>query len=136
MIDIITFLQARYDEHEKIINEYMDAYPEWHNEEGDKWYGWRVRGKELVTNYGKIIIEGECGNCGSDESMEGPEFLAMIATSSPWKVLADLKSKRRILEEMSNSYLQTWTAAQTVLNALALPFADHPDYQQEWKRLL
>lgn len=129
--DIITFLQARYAEHEEIITDYLDSY-----DQGDKWRGWKVRGEELVTNYGKIIIEGECADCGSDASIPKTEFLAMIAASDPWKVLADLESKRWVLAELSDH--GSWSIAQmttalNVLSALALPFAEHPDYQQEWK---
>jgi hypothetical protein len=45
---------------------------------------------------------------------------------------ADLAGKRRIVAEMTGRYLESWTAAQTVLNALCLPFADHPDYDPAW----
>jgi hypothetical protein len=48
----------------------------------------------------------------------------------PVRVLAECEAKRRIVERCraSNGY---WGAE--VERMLALPYADHPDYREEWK---
>jgi hypothetical protein len=50
--------------------------------------------------------------------------------------LADCEAKRRIVDDLGN-YRQPhdpdWTTAQVVLKLLALPYADHPDYREEWR---
>ena len=68
--------------------------------------------------------------------------VAMIV--SPARVLAECEAKRRIVERAhraSSAFNQsinptTSGVAMTmdlVLAALALPYADHPDYREEWK---
>jgi hypothetical protein len=42
----------------------------------------------------------------------------------PARVLAECESKRRIVTECG------W---ETVMRHLALPYADHPDYRDEWR---
>jgi hypothetical protein len=63
------------------------------------------------------------------------------------RVLADCEAKRRIVEawqrvdaddRVLNEYAQNaregrQTAFYSVLKLLALPFADHPDFLQEWR---
>ena len=58
---------------------------------------------------------------------------------SPARVLAECEAKRRIVLDLEPGAGEgDWYAGQDhlhaqVLRALALPYADHPDYQQEWK---
>lgn len=47
---------------------------------------------------------------------------------NPVHVLADLKSKRRIVEGFND-----WHHHQGVLELLAVPYADHPEYREEWR---
>jgi hypothetical protein len=47
--------------------------------------------------------------------------------------LADVESKRQIIALVEDEFDGPSYLALTVLAALALPFADHPDYQEEWK---
>ena len=65
---------------------------------------------------------GDCGGC---------EY--------PARVLAECEAKRRIVEQARNYSPELehgdngeW-AFDTVLLALALPYADHPDYREEWR---
>lgn len=51
--------------------------------------------------------------------------VAHIALHDPARVLAECEAKRQIVE-----YVQIETH---VLQLLALPYADHPDYREEWK---
>ena len=54
-----------------------------------------------------------------------------------WRAKAECEAKRRIVESVSHDY--RWNKdhagdlAQMVLDLLALPYADHPDYREEWK---
>jgi hypothetical protein len=58
---------------------------------------------------------------------------------SPARVLADCEAKRRIVEDylaQLNSHRSGWdarTPRDLPLRALALPYSDHPDYQDEWR---
>lgn len=58
---------------------------------------------------------------------------------SPARVLAECEAKRRIVEHYLaelNSHQSGWDARAPQdypLRALALPYADHPDYREEWR---
>lgn len=65
--------------------------------------------------------------------------MRFIRTISPERVLADCASKRRIVTsardyspELEHGDNGSW-AFEEVLRLLALPYATHKDYQQEWK---
>lgn len=82
-----------------------------------------------------------------------PPVSAMSATfvknpMSPDRVLAECEAKRRIVELRYSWNLQAERAteppfgpilkaqvitADTVLRTLAMPYADHPDYREEWR---
>ena len=49
-----------------------------------------------------------------------------IARWDPARVLAECEAKRQLIERVGNP---DWAG----FRILALPYADHPDYQQEWK---
>lgn len=51
--------------------------------------------------------------------------------TSPDYVLADIEAKRQIVELVP--YLSEPGRRGDILRLLALPFADHPDYREEWK---
>ena len=59
----------------------------------------------------------------------------------PTRVLAECEAKRRIIELANEQWgeLDLYTTGEIppewvrVLELLALPYADHPDYRQEWK---
>jgi hypothetical protein len=57
----------------------------------------------------------------------------------PARVLREVEAKRRIVESCSPQSLDNSCAdpgerclAEVTLEALALPYSDHPDYQPEW----
>jgi len=51
-----------------------------------------------------------------------------IARWDPARVLAECEAKRRVVMFMSDEYHEP-----EVLGLLALPYADHPDYREEWR---
>ena len=58
---------------------------------------------------------------------------------SPARVLADCDGGRRIVDDylaQLNSHQSGWdarTPRDLPLRVLALPFAEHPDYRDEWR---
>ena len=51
----------------------------------------------------------------------------------PERVLAECEAKRRIVTTQLQPYPAGHAPATLVLRLLALPYADHPDYRQEWR---
>jgi hypothetical protein len=62
---------------------------------------------------------------------------AHLAPDDPIRVLADSAGKRRIVEECDPDRNAAAVAASgladRVLRELALPYADHADYREEWR---
>jgi hypothetical protein len=63
-----------------------------------------------------------------------------ITRWDPARVLAECDAKRRIVEDLQDELANqhdpeptTLQLADRTLRALALPYADHPDYREEWK---
>ena len=57
---------------------------------------------------------------------------AHIARHDPARVLAECAAKRRIVEGMQPFGPIDDINAEEIFALLALPYADHPDYRQEW----
>lgn len=55
-----------------------------------------------------------------------------IARHDPARVLAECEATRRIVEWATTEGHEQWGVGP-VLNLLALPYADHPDYRAEWR---
>jgi len=53
-----------------------------------------------------------------------------IARFDPVRVLAECEAKRRIVEDWGK--WQTYNGEE-LMQELALPYASHPDYQNEWR---
>jgi hypothetical protein len=61
----------------------------------------------------------------------------------PARVLAECEAKRRIVERYldtkaeaerhDNEYAAEWLGLETALEILTLPYADHPDYREDWR---
>jgi len=60
---------------------------------------------------------------------------------SPQRLRAECEAKRRVIEAVwdwsdalpEKAYSEVGRCQTSVLRALALPHADHPDYRDEWK---
>jgi hypothetical protein len=73
------------------------------------------------------------------------EMAQHIARHDPARVLAECEAKRRIVEEWDAAHRVALASPQysydegiatgllAALYALALPYADHPDYREEWR---
>jgi hypothetical protein len=63
-----------------------------------------------------------------------------VVVWNPARVLAECEAKRKIVEQTVSGFgcltCRDWTAEELLENTLgylALPYADHPDYRQEWQ---
>ncbi|MCX5202510.1 DUF6221 family protein [Streptomyces sp. NBC_00237] len=76
---------------------------------------------------------------GKDERVPVDEFYERYGESAADpQVLADVDAKRRIVDGIADAdphgaHITGMFTAWDVLRLLALPFADHPDYQPEWR---
>jgi hypothetical protein len=111
MDGLVAFLKARLDEDARIAQQ-----ADW---------GTRQHSEAFVT------------------SVSSPGIAPLFGLS-PSRALAEIEAKRRIIEQFTMIHLPTeWTDAgpavgayvkmQWVLKYLALPYADHPEYREEWK---
>ena len=127
MDDLIAFLKTRLDEDEQTAHEATDG--PWVDE-----------------------FSGETGHCVIPaDAMSTREYVAKtqllaalpdarhIARHDPARVLAEVEAKRRLLDwlERTRSWAtdnNLWTYDEAeALKLLALPYADHADYRDEWK---
>ena len=63
---------------------------------------------------------------------DGPSGYVSIVID-PARVLAECAAKRRILRIWFESEFCERDVMNDVIDALALPYADHPDYREEWR---
>lgn len=90
--------------------------------------------------YRSFAGEGPSIHLSTDSELR-PTVAGHIIRHDPVRVLAECEAKRRIVERWEVAYLSLnydefdlWVhkAAGFTLGALALPYADHPDYRPEW----
>jgi len=127
--DLVAFLRARLDSDAAAAR---DAFGE-HNDDGPEWT--EVSSGALSTG---CELHG-IGDSGISRHM---------ARWDPARVLAEVDAKWRILGIYSSwevlarpgagfpiqhDAATTLLAAREVLRALALPYAAHPDYREEWR---
>jgi hypothetical protein len=106
--DLVTFLRERLDEEER-----------------------------LATAASRAGIGVDIGPDGHAVSSH-PDAQDHIATWCPVRVLAEVDAKRRIVEGLAEAdphsgYITGTFAAEDVLCLLALPHAEHPDYDPAWR---
>ncbi|MBN0039372.1 hypothetical protein JN535_04180 [Cellulosimicrobium cellulans] len=67
-------------------------------------------------------------------SVQGdPALAAALARWSPARVLAECEAKRRIVESARRLGSRDGVTPEELLGNLALPYADHPDYDETWR---
>jgi hypothetical protein len=54
---------------------------------------------------------------------------------SPHRVLRECYAKRQTIEVLTRAEAQSdaWHRGQAALQRMVLPYADHPDYRDEWR---
>jgi hypothetical protein len=80
------------------------------------------------------------GRSDTMASYVGDDVAPHIARWDPARVLAECDAKRRVVEDNWAEWEGVYGAPNycsskidEIFRLLALPYADHPDYQQEWK---
>ena len=119
MADLAEFLLARIAEDEAVA---ADA-----NVDSAKWW---VDGPGERSGHWWIY--------GTGQKFAERSTADHIARHDPARVLAECEAKRRIVERASHDYRKydgeriVELAGYTLRN-LALPYADHPDYDEAWR---
>jgi len=89
-------------------------------------------GAEVYTEAGEgVAYDHDAGGVSWDDA----DF---IADHDPARVLAEVEAKRRIVAGIADAdaeaaYIIGTFTAWDVLRLLALPYADHADYREEWR---
>jgi hypothetical protein len=131
MDDLVAFLRARWDCEETRAKA---------TESGDDW-----------RNAGGVLVDRDVdgwnarANAAYIATFLHTEDADHAALWSPGKVLTEIAVRRRILERHSDQHDLLESSRPTVgcrcydgwpcttLRLLALPYAAHPDYREEWK---
>lgn len=122
MDKLITFLRARYDEWEAAAKAMKEVYPTpW--DVSDR--GWMARVVADGPNFADVIVLEQ--NQAPDAGWLS-HVIHHVYLNNPDYVLADVAAKRQIIELVIGAY-----AGYAVLPLLALPFAGHPDYREEFR---
>lgn len=149
MDDLIAFLRARLDE-DKAVARAVEVPHDWHPGPGDDDPEWAP--EELVCMWPpEFHTSYEEDKHWRGLTTESAELAAHIARHDPARVLREVEAKRRIVE-----CHEPWTAANgdiicgrcgrehidgrpgghfpcQTLRLLALRYADHPSYREEWR---
>lgn len=129
--DVVSFLRARLDEDEQIARAASDL--------GASWYvdgrTGEVAAVQPDPEPGDSAVLVTCDSYGLSAAVE-EEQAVHIARHDPACVLRDVEAKRRIID-LCDTEIQGDTdgavTASSTLYLLALPYADHDDYLEEWK---
>lgn len=136
-VDLVEFLRARLDEDEAAAEETLPL----HLRVG------RFRGKDVprwrITKSGTGIIDEDGGTLRAQQIF--PAEAAHVVRHDPARVLREVEAKRELLDrykelvasgkeqghvlggDVGEEYLYC------VLPALALPYSDHPDFDESWR---
>lgn len=107
MSDLSEFLLARLDEDYEVA--YAGEPSPWTE---DEWDGEFEGPREVLGKHGDVTAVCYYGGT-----------YGHVLRFDPTRIIAEIEAKRRIVTECG------WV---TVMALLALPYADHPDYRQEW----
>lgn len=131
MSDLVEFLLARIAEDQLRV----DSIPDWHSTDSARGPGWGSRGSycPLCDHY---MFDG------TEVVTEEAWWDHMENVHRRTRVLAECEAKRRIIAEVREADLASDAPdnieissilARDLLRLLALPYADHPDYRDEWR---
>jgi hypothetical protein len=138
MEDLVQFLRARLDGEAQA--EHRSYRTTWEYADPCISCGRPTTGLTEFSD-GPIAEFQPCGHAIWD-----PAEMAQYRESAPdARVLAEIDSKRRIVDLMAGmlaaaegdsevDHYGGLDAAEGTLELLALPYADHPDYRDEWRR--
>ena len=126
-LTLTDFLLARIAEDEAVARDASPGTPNWEFSES-AWHSWDVR--TVGEKSYQITIDSE----GLSDSVIDHSAGAHVARHDPARVLAECEAKRRVIEECDDydNPSEVLILADQILRHLALPYADHPDYREEW----
>lgn len=133
MSDLADFLLARIAEDEAVVYGIAPGLSPgpWRNHMSDPDAGgqWSVQARQVAPGKTNAVVVSDAAPWslarGSTPAM------AHVARWDPARVLAECEAKRRIVE--LNVYAYDDPPYRYCLRLLALPYADHPDYQESWR---
>jgi hypothetical protein len=146
--DLAAFLRARLEDDEQAAKDAGGKPWAWEQHYGDMCNDPTCEYGELATDDTVLM------NVHAYDVTTEWQGAVHIARHDPARVLADVEAKRQIIEQhepATVSYLpsrergcvtcstaQTWDAQANEANCqtlrlLALPYADHPEYRDEWR---
>jgi hypothetical protein len=140
-VELVDFLRARLDEDERVAREAAQHAGAALATAAAREGAWKppYDGPEWWNDYDHIFVVCDrpgqprkvmIADCGSGAFTLTPH----IARHDPARILAEVEAKRRIVDryawlcEHGDTGGTAW-----VLPLLALPYADHPDYRNEWR---
>lgn len=138
--DLVAFLRARLDEDEAAARAIRDCGP-WRYNPAKHWRKPGTSWFEEAVFTGPAGAEAVCvAGTGDSDHPEAMARAAHIARWDPARVLVEVEAKRAILsayvqlsEYSSDPCESCWAQGlRQALGLLALPYSDHPDYQQGW----
>ncbi|MFB7647108.1 DUF6221 family protein [Streptomyces sp. NPDC056084] len=142
MDDLVQFLRDRLDEDETVAH--LAAEPEsWMELNRQPRADWHVQ-LWADPDVAAVIADPESSAypvAATPDGMDERDAEARathIARHDPARILADVEAKRQILDgivgaDPGGAYITANFTAGDVLGLLALPYADHPDYREEWR---
>ena len=129
---IVAFVEARIADDERIAR---DAAT------GTSWGGMKT-GPEWVALRGAVEDAESGGTIVHDEGMPTSAQAEHIARHDPARALRDVAAKRLLFAKQApviDGTQSSWTwfegsesEPEKVMQVLALPYADHPDYDPTW----
>ena len=148
--DLATFLRARLDEDDQVAKRSIE-YSGMHLNGGSATHLgiWNVEDRSTGTF---VVVQDQWNRTAEVVPTYGGMHTDHIARHDPARVLAEIAAKRQILDEHFNvnegscgtcvegkwgypthggSLPQDYPCP--TLRLLALPYADHPDYRDEWR---
>ncbi len=143
MSDITEFLLARVAEDEQGARRaLLFGHPDDATKYKTVFDTWHVRRQDER----RLVIEAHLGanrprSVVSGYPLTDDALFDHIARWDPARVLAECEAKRRIISDYQRYVAERRRAMggwdtegdSTVMKALALPYADHLDYRQEWR---
>ncbi len=133
------FLLARIAEDKRTAQEAVDPGYRWTADEADVFEHGDLNDPERCQHHdaGKpnLCEDARLLQVDSAFAHDRDEAVAThIAHWDPVRVLAECDAKRRIVEQVEDvKWTGSYAVRDTVLRLLALSYAGHPDYREEWR---
>ncbi|RPE34931.1 DUF6221 family protein [Kitasatospora cineracea] len=138
--DLVAFLRARLAEDEQVARAVDDNSAPWDGQ-------WAADGRDVLrTINGHVLARATATTDGRNLPIPlKPGLTEHWARHDPARVLAEVDAKRRIIaqyeraREGRRTHPDDLASAGAVLalygavKLLALPYAEHPDYREEWR---